>query len=147
MLNSHFNYRQGIVASQVRSSITGAVLAHTLSLREASLAAVGTGKVQTLMSVDAERLSNLCLGFHELWSLPLQIAIALWMLYTQVQFAFVAGLGGVVLLIPLNKALASAIQRASVKMMAAKDRRVAVISEFLRRAKTVKAYAWEEVFR
>lgn len=40
--------------------------------------------VQTMMSVDADRLVNLCLGFHELWSLPAQIGIALWLLYTQV---------------------------------------------------------------
>ena len=36
------------------------------------------------MSVDADRLVNLCLSFHELWSLPAQIGIALWLLYTQV---------------------------------------------------------------
>lgn len=38
---------------------------------------------QTLMSVDADRLVNLCISFHDLWSLPAQIAIALWLLYTQ----------------------------------------------------------------
>ena len=36
------------------------------------------------MSVDAERVVNLCLSFHELWSLPCQILLALWLLYTQV---------------------------------------------------------------
>lgn len=41
------------------------------------------GRVQTLMSVDADRVVNLCLSFHELWSLPLQILVALWLLYTQ----------------------------------------------------------------
>jgi hypothetical protein len=35
------------------------------------------------MSVDADRLVNLCLSFHELWSLPAQIGVALWLLYTQ----------------------------------------------------------------
>lgn len=40
--------------------------------------------MQTLMSVDADRLVNLCISFHDLWSLPTQIAIALWLLYTQV---------------------------------------------------------------
>ncbi len=39
---------------------------------------------QTLMSVDADRLVNLCISFHDLWSLPAQIGIALWLLYTQV---------------------------------------------------------------
>ena len=78
------------------------------------------------MSVDADRVVNLCLSLHELWSLPLQIAIALWLLYTQVQCAFLAGLALVLLLIPVNRALAVRIQAASIKMMAAKDRCVLV---------------------
>ena len=36
------------------------------------------------MSVDADRVVNLCASLHELWSLPAQIAIALYLLYTQV---------------------------------------------------------------
>ena len=43
------------------------------------------GAVQTLMSVDADRVVNLCVSLHELWSLPAQIAIALYLLYTQVR--------------------------------------------------------------
>ena len=37
------------------------------------------------MSVDADRVVNLCVSLHELWSLPAQIAIALFLLYTQVR--------------------------------------------------------------
>jgi hypothetical protein len=40
----------------------------------------------------------------------------------QVQYAFLAGLGLVLLLIPVNRWLASRIQAASVEMMTAKDR-------------------------
>lgn len=40
----------------------------------------------------------------------------------QVQYAFLAGLGLVLLLIPINRVLAGRIQAASIKMMAAKDR-------------------------
>lgn len=40
-------------------------------------------EVQTLASVDAGRVANLLLSFHELWSLPLQILGALYLLYTQ----------------------------------------------------------------
>ena len=43
------------------------------------------GAVQTLMSVDADRVVNLCVSLHDLWSLPAQIAIALYLLYTQVR--------------------------------------------------------------
>lgn len=133
-----------MVSAQVKSALTGLVFSQTLALRDTTLASIGTGRVQTLMSIDTDRLANLCLGFHELWSLPMQICVALWLLYTQVQFAFLAGMVGVILVIPLNKALASGIQRASIIMMSAKDRRITTIAELLKGAKTIKAYGWEE---
>lgn len=52
-----------------------------------------TGAVQTLMSVDADRVVNLCASLHELWSLPAQIAIALYLLYTQVRLALLPAQG------------------------------------------------------
>ena len=48
--------------------------------------------VATLMSVDTGRAVNLLLSFHELWSLPWQIGLALYLLYTQVGRG--AGSGG-----------------------------------------------------
>jgi ATP-binding cassette, subfamily C (CFTR/MRP), member 10 len=107
---------------------------------------VGTGRIQTLMSVDADKVLGLFIGFHELWSLPFQIGLALYLLYVQVHFAFLAGLILVLLIIPLNRLLATGIQRASVSMMAAKDQRIAVIGELLKGIKVIKASGWEHAF-
>lgn len=43
--------------------------------------------MQTLMSVDADRVVALANSAHELWSLPVQIVVALVLLYTQVPAA------------------------------------------------------------
>ena len=64
---------QGVVGARMRAAITCVVFRHTLAINAAELAGVGAGRGQTLMSVDAERLVGLCMGFHELWSLPLQV--------------------------------------------------------------------------
>jgi ATP-binding cassette subfamily C (CFTR/MRP) protein 10 len=146
LLNAHYNYSQGLVSNRLRAAVTCAVFRRTLELNAAALAGVGTGRVQTLMSVDADRLVGLCAGAHELWSLPLQIAAALWLLHTQVDFAFLAGLAIVLAIIPLNRLLAGAIQAASVRMMAAKDERVQVMGEALRGVRQIKAAAWEAAF-
>ncbi len=50
----------------------------------ATVAASAGADVNTLMSVDTGRAVNLLLSFHELWSLPWQMALALYLLYTQV---------------------------------------------------------------
>jgi ATP-binding cassette subfamily C (CFTR/MRP) protein 10 len=44
----------------------------------------GVPDVSTLMSVDTSRAINLAASVHEFWSLPLQILVALYLLYTQV---------------------------------------------------------------
>ena len=56
-----------------------------LLVAAADMAAFSSGAVQTLMSVDADRVVSLFASGHELWSLPLQIGAALALLYTQVR--------------------------------------------------------------
>ena len=46
---------------------------------------VTKAEVATLMSVDAGRVINMLGAFHELWSLPMQTAVALYLLYLQVR--------------------------------------------------------------
>ena len=145
VLNSHYGYQQGLVANRVRAAVMVMIFRKTLLLNSADLECFGTGRVHTMMSVDAERLIGFCTSLHELWSLPLQIIFALWLLYTQVEYAFIAGLLVVLLLIPINKFLARSIQKATGKMMEAKDSRLLVISEFLKGLRTIKSCAWESV--
>lgn len=64
----------------------------------------------------------------------------------QVQWAFLAGLAVVIALVPLNRWLAGIIQRASQRMMAAKDERIRLISEMLRGIRQIKLAAWEPIF-
>lgn len=84
VLNAQYSFRQGALACRLRSALTCLVHDKTLLVSSVDMAAFSSGEVQTLMSVDADRVVNLFSSLHELWSLPLQIAIALCLLYTQV---------------------------------------------------------------
>ncbi|KAK9791817.1 hypothetical protein WJX73_008914 [Symbiochloris irregularis] len=79
-------------------------------------------------------------------ALTCAIAIALYLLWTQVRGAFVAGLVVVLLLIPANRWLAKRIEAASVGMMAHKDLRIKATAELLRGIRQIKASAWEAPF-
>eukprot|EP00899_Mesostigma_viride_P024049 jgi/Mesvir1/4829/Mv11115-RA.2 len=105
-----------------------------------------TGQVQTLMAVDVDRAVNLVRSFHELWTLPLQITVALFLLYKQVRYAFLAGLAVVVILMLLNRVVVRRIGNASTRMMAAKDARVWLMAELLAGMRHLKMFAWEAVF-
>lgn len=60
------------------------------------------GELVNLMSVDAQRLMELMTYINSLWSSPLQIAGALYFLYSTLGISILAGLGVMVLIIPLN---------------------------------------------
>ena len=85
LLNSQYNYLQGRIACQVRAGMTCVVFRKSLMLSAASMSEFSAGALQTFISVDADRIVNLCTSLHELWSLPLQIVAALVLLYTQVR--------------------------------------------------------------
>jgi ATP-binding cassette subfamily C (CFTR/MRP) protein 10 len=104
------------------------------------------GEIQTFMSVDADRIVNLCNSLHDLWSLPLQIGIALYLLYTQVKFAFLSGLAITILLIPVNKWISVLIASATEKMMKLKDERIRKTGELLTNIRTLKMYGWDNWF-
>lgn len=146
ILNSHYSYQQGQLSCQLRSAITCLVYKKALLVSTVDMTLFSSGAVQTLMSVDADRVVNLCLSLHELWSLPAQIAIALYLLYTQVEYAFLAGLVVVILLIPINRWLASKIEGASERMMAHKDARLQLMGELVRSIHQIKLSAWEPRF-
>ena len=83
VLNSQYSFRRGAIACQLRAALSCLVFDKTLMVSTADMAGFSGGTVQTLMSVDADRVVSMFSWMHELWSLPLQIVVALGLLYTQ----------------------------------------------------------------
>ncbi len=83
---------------------------------------------------------------HEVWSTPLQIAIALYLLWTQLGVATLAGLGLMIFLIPINGYITGKIRFITSRLMTHKDQRIKLINEMLNGIKVLKLYAWEKSF-
>jgi ABC-type transport system involved in cytochrome bd biosynthesis fused ATPase/permease subunit len=103
------------------------------------------GRTLALVSDDVSRVSNFFLSVHDLISLPLQIAAALFLLYQQVQVAAAAGLIIAVALIPLNRLLAAAVGRASARMLQHKDARLSTVTAFLASIRSIFMLGWQDV--
>ena len=83
------------------------------------------------MSVDAQRLMDLMIDLHMIWSSPLQILLSLVFLYLTMGPSIFAGFGVILLMIPLNSCLASWSKKLQVKQMAHKDSRIMLVNEVL----------------
>ncbi|XP_029800371.1 multidrug resistance-associated protein 7 isoform X2 [Suricata suricatta] len=86
------------------------------------------GEALNLLGTDSERLLNFAGSFHEAWGLPLQLAVTLYLLHHQVGVAFVGGLILALLLVPVNKVIATRIMASNQEMLQHKDARVKVFT-------------------
>ncbi|KMZ74266.1 ABC transporter C family member 13, partial [Zostera marina] len=142
-LDTQYSFNLMKLKLKMRASIMAVIYRKCLQVSIAERSKFSDGEIQTFMSIDVDRTINLCNSFHDMWSLPLQIGLALFLLYTQVKFAFLSGLIITVLLIPVNKWICTLIGKASKKMMAQKDERIKSVGELLSHIRTVKMYSWE----
>lgn len=105
-----------------------------------------SGQAVNLMSVDAAHLEEMLPYTHMCWSAPLQIALALFLLYQQLGVAVLAGLGVMVLLVPVNICFTARVSRLQADLMARRDARVKLTSELVTHMQFVKMSAWEACF-
>ncbi|XP_074899136.1 ATP-binding cassette sub-family C member 10 isoform X2 [Buteo buteo] len=146
LLRNQFSYEVNKVTLMVRAAVVSAIYRKALCVGSTSLTHFTVGEIVNFMSTDTGRLVNFCLSFHEVWSLPFQFAITLYLLYQQVGVAFLGGLALALLLVPINKVIANRIMMNNKEMLKHKDTRVKLMTEFLCGIRVIKFHAWEKHF-
>lgn len=89
------------------------------------------GEIVNLMSVDAEHVKDLAGYLWALWSSPFQIIGSIIFLYFTVGYAMFAGLGVMILMIPVNMVILNKVQYYEGKLMERKDERIKLMTEIL----------------
>ncbi|KAL0903582.1 hypothetical protein M5K25_027971 [Dendrobium thyrsiflorum] len=145
-MDTQYTFRLSKLRLELRSSIMTMIYHKCLHVSLAERSKFSEGEIQTFMSIDAGQTVNICNSIHDTWSLPLQIGVALYLLYTQVGYAFVSGLAITILLIPVNKWISTMIARATEKMLKEKDERIRGAGELLMSIRILKMYSWERIF-
>ncbi|XP_050807528.1 ATP-binding cassette sub-family C member 10 isoform X2 [Gopherus flavomarginatus] len=146
VLRNQFSYEVNKVMLTVRAAVISAIYRKALRVSGSSLTGFTMGEIVNFMSTDTDRLVNFCISFHEVWSLPFQFAITLYLLYQQVGVAFLGGLALALMLVPVNKVIANRIMENNKEMLKHKDTRVKLMTEFLCGMRVIKFYTWEQHF-
>lgn len=146
LCNTHFNLFMSELGLKVRASVVSAVYDHTVDASSQELSKFKVGEVINFMSTDIDRICNFCPSIHAAWSLPVQFAVTLALLYVQVGVSALVGVVVTILLIPVNKVIANSIGALSTKMMSAKDDRVSLMTELLQGIRVVRFFVWENFF-
>ncbi|GCB77483.1 hypothetical protein scyTo_0020579, partial [Scyliorhinus torazame] len=146
ILLNQFNYHVMVVGLMVRSAIISAIYRKALHVNVITLSKFSVGEIVNFMSTDTDRIVNFFPSFHEVWSLPFQFSITLYLLYRQIGVTFLGGLVVGLLLVPLNKVIANVIMENNKKLLGHKDSRVRLMSEILFGMRVIKFYTWENHF-
>ncbi|XP_004749563.1 ATP-binding cassette sub-family C member 2 isoform X1 [Mustela putorius furo] len=131
----------------VRTTIMASIYKKALTLSNQARKQYTVGETVNLMSVDAQKLMDVTSYLHLLWSNVLQITLSIYFLWTELGPSVLAGVGVMILLIPVNGILASKSRAIQVKNMKNKDKRLKIMNEILSGMKILKYFAWETSFK
>ncbi|XP_037669575.1 multidrug resistance-associated protein 1 isoform X1 [Choloepus didactylus] len=132
---------------RVKSAVVGAVYRKALVITNSARKSSTVGEIVNLMSVDAQRFMDLATYLNMVWSAPLQVILALYLLWLNLGPSVLAGLAVMILMVPVNAVMAMKTKTYQVAHMKSKDNRIKLMNEILNGIKVLKLYAWELAFR
>ncbi|XP_076945337.1 ABC transporter C family member 5-like [Bidens hawaiensis] len=136
-----------ILGMHVRSALTAMVYRKGLRLSSSARQSHTSGEIVNYMAVDVQRVGDYAWYLHDIWMLPMQIVLALAILYKSVGLACIATLFATILSIVITIPLARVQEEYQDRLMAAKDDRMRKTSECLRNMRILKSQAWEDRYK
>ncbi|KAF9618303.1 hypothetical protein IFM89_000938, partial [Coptis chinensis] len=105
-----------------------------------------SGEIINFMTVDAERIGDFSWYMHDVWMIPMQVILALLILYKNLGIASIATLVATILVMLANFPLGKLQEKFQGKLMESKDARMKTTSEILRNMRILKLQGWEMKF-
>ncbi|XP_008389786.2 putative ABC transporter C family member 15 isoform X1 [Malus domestica] len=133
-----------VIGVRVRAALTVLIYKKSISIKYSG---PSNGKIINLINVDVERIGDFCWYIHGVWLLPLQVFLALAILYRNLGAApSAAALLSTILVMVCNIPFANGQKRLHSKIMEAKDSRIKITSEILKSMRVLKLHSWESTF-
>ncbi|KAI3905682.1 hypothetical protein MKW92_028266 [Papaver armeniacum] len=131
---------------RIRAVLVGSIYQKGLTLSSKSRQSHKSGEIINFMTVDAERIGDFSWYMHNLWLAPVQVGLALIILYKNLGLASVAALVATVVVMLANVPLGAMQENYQENLMASKDKRMKATSEILRNMRILKLQGWEMKF-
>jgi ATP-binding cassette, subfamily C (CFTR/MRP), member 1 len=147
LLNGIYFKLTFLVGFRIRTGLVSAIYRKALRISSNAKKDTTVGEIVNLMSVDAQRFFELVSYVHVLWSGPIIIGIAIYLIWQQLQYGVIAGIVVMLLVTPISGFIATKLRDLQVAQMKVKDERVKSMNEILNGMKVLKLYAWEPSFQ
>ncbi|KAL4168933.1 hypothetical protein KRP22_012323 [Phytophthora ramorum] len=146
VLSTQMNYSLELVA--LRLTVTLKSLLFQKAMRRSSQSKKDSTAVDisNLLTSDVNNVLWAAFQVNKLWIIPIQISVAVWMIYIVIDLAAFAGLAVIAVSMLASYFLAKFSGAAFVDLMQRKDERLSVIKEVFNAIQIVKLNAWEDKF-
>ncbi|XP_043688420.1 ABC transporter C family member 3-like isoform X1 [Telopea speciosissima] len=139
----HLFFKLRNMAIKIRAALFSTIYKKCLKISSQSKQG---GENINLMSVDVERIGYFSWYLHDIWKVPIQIVLALLILYKSLGLASLAAFIATLILMLANVPLGKLHEKFQGELMDSKDRRMKVTSEALRNIKILKLQGWDMKF-
>ncbi|KAF2143052.1 uncharacterized protein K452DRAFT_225934 [Aplosporella prunicola CBS 121167] len=119
----------------------------TNSSKDAGESQVSSGAIINLMAVDSFKVAEISAYLHFLWAnTPVQVVVSVLLLYRILGLSSIAGIGMMILLLPVNMLISKRFAAIQKQILAATDARIHTTNEILTNIRIIKYFAWEQRF-
>ncbi|XP_075677558.1 ATP-binding cassette sub-family C member 3-like [Dermatophagoides pteronyssinus] len=156
ILNSYSDYHLMVLALKIRSCLMASIYRRLILAKNIDIITNTqvkqkenpntSGQIVNLMSTDTQHIFEYIKIVNLFWICPLQIIIAIYLLWQLLGYGSLAGLGVLLLLLLINTFIGARIRSLQTKLLEYKDRRMKSLTETLNGIRAIKLYAWEEFF-
>ncbi|KAJ2614979.1 hypothetical protein H4S08_001460 [Coemansia sp. RSA 1365] len=142
----HFVQNQRI-RSVIKAGYTTVIYQKAMLLSNDTRQKYNVGSIISHMTVDAHRVSNFTANSsNNLWSIPLQFVIAMYLLYRTLGWTTFAGVMVILATAPATARISQHLRIVTKKLNGYRDKRLGIMNEILSGIKIVKLYAWDSFF-
>ncbi|KAK5645842.1 hypothetical protein RI129_004306 [Pyrocoelia pectoralis] len=137
------SYSMGIKIRVVCSSL---IYNKIFKMGPSSIRRSTPGHIISLLSADVNIFERVGFLFHGLWVGPLQAMLYLYLMWSEIGFSSIFGVGFLVMFVPVYVLLGNILKRYRMKVTTRRDERIRLTNELIQGISVIKMYAWEKPF-
>ncbi|KAK1946686.1 Canalicular multispecific organic anion transporter 2 [Phytophthora citrophthora] len=144
LADNYARFYSEVIAIKLVASVKTLMFKKTLKLNAEARRDKSTGAIANMYTSDSDAILDTAFLIHQLWLIPLQIAIVSYMLYDVLGLAALAGVSVIVSMLGINHLISKCMFACQRVYRRSKDVRMKKVTEVFKAVEIVKFNAWED---